>query len=65
MKTAQNFWSKNHQQIYLIGNPMVWWLSTAAIAGYVAVRGLLILRAQRGYRDFENSEQFLLYARDP
>jgi len=36
---------------------MIWFLSTAAIAGYVAVRGFLILRAQRGYRDFENSKQ--------
>ena len=36
---------------------MIWFMSTAAIAGYVAVRGLLILRAQRGYRDFENSKQ--------
>ena len=56
MKTAQNFWVKDHRQIYLIGNPMIWWSSTAAIAGYVAVRALLILRAQRGYRDFESSE---------
>jgi len=35
---------------------MIWFLSSAAIAGYVAVRGLLILRAQRGYRDFENTK---------
>jgi len=35
---------------------MIWFSSTAAIAGYVAVRGLLILRAQRGYRDFENTK---------
>jgi len=51
-----NFWVKDHRQIYLIGNPMIWWLSTAAVAGYVAVRGVLILRAQRGYRDFENTK---------
>jgi len=56
MKYSQNFWVKDHRQIYLLGNPLIWFLSTAAIAGYVAVRGLLILRAQRGYRDFENSE---------
>ncbi len=36
---------------------MVWFLSTASIAVYAAVRGLLVLRAQRGYRDFENSKQ--------
>lgn len=56
MKYLQNFWVKDHRQIYLLGNPLIWFLSTAAIAGYVAMRGLLILRAQRGYRDFENSK---------
>lgn len=54
----QNFWVKDHRQIYLLGNPLVWLLSTASIAGYVAVRGFLILRAQRGYRDFESSTQY-------
>jgi dolichyl-phosphate-mannose-protein mannosyltransferase len=62
MNVSQNFWVKDHRQIYLIGNPMIWWLSTAAVAGYVAVRGFLILRAQRGYRDFESSEEFLLFS---
>lgn len=52
----QNFWVKEHRQIYLIGNPTVWWLSTLAVVSYVAVRGLLILRAQRGFRDFDSSE---------
>ena len=47
---------RDHRQIYLLGNPMVWWLSTAAVAFYVAVRGLLILRAKRGYKDFDNSK---------
>lgn len=51
----QNFWVKDHRQIYLIGNPVVWWLSTAAVLVYAVVRGSLILRAQRGYRDFDNS----------
>ncbi|GJJ07822.1 hypothetical protein Clacol_002027 [Clathrus columnatus] len=50
-----NFWVKDHRQIYLIGNPVVWWLSTAAIIAYALVRGLLILRAKRGYQDFNNS----------
>lgn len=35
---------------------MVWYLSTAAVVSYMIVRGLLILRAKRGYRDFENSK---------
>ncbi|KAG5723925.1 Dolichyl-phosphate-mannose--protein mannosyltransferase 1 [Termitomyces sp. T112] len=51
-----NFWVKDHRQIYLIGNPIVWWLSTAAVVAYALVRGFLILRAQRGYRDFDNTK---------
>ena len=58
---VQNFWVKDHSQIYLLGNPTVWWLSSLAVFAYAAVRGILILRQQRGFRDFENSEfAFLL-----
>lgn len=56
----QNFWVKDHRQIYLIGNPFIWWLGTASVLAYVAVRGFLIIRAQRGYKDFLNSEPPLL-----
>lgn len=52
----QNFWVKDHKQIYLIGNPFIWWSSTLAAITYMSVRGLLVLRAKRGYRDFDNSE---------
>ncbi|KZV62544.1 glycosyltransferase family 39 protein [Peniophora sp. CONT] len=51
-----NFWVKDHKQIYLVGNPFIWWLSTASVLSYAAVRGFLILRAKRGYHDFENSK---------
>lgn len=33
----------------------MWWLSTAAIIVYGAVRGFLVLRAKRGYQDFNHS----------
>ncbi|KAJ7798842.1 hypothetical protein B0H14DRAFT_3492165 [Mycena olivaceomarginata] len=46
-----NFWVKDHTHIYLIGNPMVWWLGSLAVFGYIAVRGFLVLWAKRGYRD--------------
>lgn len=39
---------------------MVWYLSTAAVVSYMIVRGILILRAKRGFRDFENSKCNLL-----
>ena len=46
---------KDHKQIYLVGNPFIWWLSTSSVLSYAGVRGFLVLRAKRGYRDFENS----------
>lgn len=49
-----NFWGKNHRQIYLIGNPLIWWSSTAAIAVYVIFKVIAILRWQRGYSDYRN-----------
>ncbi|KAI5997088.1 glycosyltransferase family 39 protein [Pisolithus albus] len=56
LRRGINFWVKDHKQIYLIGNPFVWWLSTASVLTYILVRGFLILRAKRGYRDFENTK---------
>jgi len=39
----------------LIGNPFVWYLSTLAVLTYAAIRGVLILREKRGYKDYHNS----------
>ncbi|KAI0092678.1 glycosyltransferase family 39 protein [Irpex rosettiformis] len=56
LRRGINFWVKDNRQIYLLGNPLVWWLSTAAVTFYAAIRGLLIIRAKRGYKDFENTK---------
>ncbi|KIM42741.1 glycosyltransferase family 39 protein [Hebeloma cylindrosporum] len=56
LRRGINFWVKDHRQIYLIGNPMVWYLSTLAVVAYGVVRGFLILRAKRGYRDFDSTK---------
>ncbi|KAJ8472792.1 hypothetical protein ONZ51_g8290 [Trametes cubensis] len=56
LRRGINFWVKDHRQIYLLGNPIIWWLSTAAVFTYAAVRGCLILRAQRGYHDFDSTK---------
>lgn len=50
----QNFWVKNNRQIYLIGNPFTWWAATTGVFAYIAVRGLMILRAKRGFRDLHH-----------
>lgn len=55
LKRGINFWTKDHRQIYLIGNPIVWWGAFLAILAYLGARGLLMLRAQRGYGDLKDS----------
>lgn len=54
LKRGINFWGKDHRQIYLIGNPLIWWSSTAAILVWVAFKGIAVLRWQRGFKDYEN-----------
>ncbi|KAK0455735.1 glycosyltransferase family 39 protein [Desarmillaria tabescens] len=56
LRRGINFWVKDHRQIYLIGNPIIWWLSTLSVASYILVRGFLILRAKRGYQDFASTK---------
>lgn len=55
LRRGINFWTKHHRQVYLIGNPMVWWATTCAVLLYLGVRALLVLRAQRAYTDFAKS----------
>ncbi|RDL35938.1 uncharacterized protein BP5553_06550 [Venustampulla echinocandica] len=54
LRRGINFWGKDNRQIYLIGNPVVWWSSSLAIVVYVAFKGLAVLRWQRGFKDYEN-----------
>ncbi|KAK5109557.1 hypothetical protein LTR62_006908 [Meristemomyces frigidus] len=54
LRRGINFWGRDNRQIYLIGNPLIWWASTAAIALWVAFKGLAVLRWQRSCGDYEN-----------
>ena len=54
LRRGINFWGKDHRQVYLIGNPAIWWASTVAIAVYFGFKGLAVLRWQRGFRDYDN-----------
>ncbi|EEH23532.2 hypothetical protein PABG_05743 [Paracoccidioides brasiliensis Pb03] len=49
-----NFWGIDHRQVYLIGNPLIWWSSTLAVLFYVIFKGLATLRWQRSYDDYKN-----------
>ncbi|KAI5806923.1 Dolichyl-phosphate-mannose-protein mannosyltransferase-domain-containing protein [Geopyxis carbonaria] len=60
LRRGINFWGKDHRQIYLIGNPIIWWTSSAAVVIYMIFKGLAVLRWQRGYSDYqvENFRRF-------
>jgi len=44
-----SYWSKNHSQIYFIGNAVTWWTVTASIALFSVFLVFSILRWQRGF----------------
>ena len=54
LRRGINFWGKDHRQVYLLGNPVVWWTSTLAIVVYVVFKGFSVLRWQRGCNDYDN-----------
>jgi dolichyl-phosphate-mannose-protein mannosyltransferase len=56
LRRGINFWVKDHRQIYLLGNPTTWWLSSLSVLFYLLARGVHIHRAKRGFRDFNNSK---------
>lgn len=53
LRRGINFWGRDHRQVYLLGNPIVWWSASAAVALYVLFKGLAVLRWQRGYDDYQ------------
>lgn len=55
LRRGINFWGKDKRQIYLIGNPLIWWSSTAAIGVYVLFKALALLRWQRDCKDYQNT----------
>lgn len=55
LRRGINFWGKHHMQVYLLGNPIIWWSSTAVVAIWAIFKGVAILRWQRGCDDYESS----------
>ncbi|KXT10656.1 hypothetical protein AC579_6349 [Pseudocercospora musae] len=54
LKRGINFWGKDHRQIYLTGNPLIWYSSTAAIGIYVLFKAFALLRWQRSFKDYQS-----------
>ncbi|KAI6777974.1 Dolichyl-phosphate-mannose--protein mannosyltransferase-like protein [Emericellopsis cladophorae] len=55
LRRGINFWGRSHTQVYLIGNPIVWWSSTIAIVTWVVFKAIAVLRWQRSYGDYNNT----------
>jgi dolichyl-phosphate-mannose-protein mannosyltransferase len=54
LRRGINFWGKNHMQVYLMGNPLVWYSTTITIAVWVLFKALAVLRWQRNCNDYAN-----------
>ncbi|CAJ2503612.1 Uu.00g110060.m01.CDS01 [Anthostomella pinea] len=55
LRRGINFWGKQNRQIYLMGNPFVWYTSTLAVVIYVLFKGIAVLRWQRSCGDYSNA----------
>ncbi|EGG01080.1 family 39 glycosyltransferase [Melampsora larici-populina 98AG31] len=61
LKRGINFWAKDHLQVYLLGNPFVWWISTGCLIGFGGMKLGLVLRRKRGYRNDLNDAKLSKY----
>lgn len=61
LKRGINYWVKDHRQVYLIGNGVIWWTMTAFIVSYVLFKGIWVLRWQRGYNDFASDKSYSIF----
>ncbi|EPS42622.1 hypothetical protein H072_3360 [Dactylellina haptotyla CBS 200.50] len=60
LKRGINFWGRDHRQVYLMGNPLIWYSATAAVLVYLIFKAIAVLRWQRGFKDYdvENFRRF-------
>ncbi|VVT55331.1 uncharacterized protein SAPINGB_P004543 [Magnusiomyces paraingens] len=54
LKRGINFWGKDHDHVYLLGNAPIYWFTTALIVSYLLFKGFELLRWQRGYAPFDS-----------
>ncbi|CDO54877.1 hypothetical protein DV113_000348 [Geotrichum candidum] len=51
-----NFWVKDHRQVYLIGNGVIWWTMSAFIGVFGLFKLFQLLRWQRRYPNYTGAE---------
>lgn len=49
-------WGDSDVKFYMIGNPIVWWLGTASLAGFVLVWAVYMARWQRKYKNWNAAD---------
>ncbi|KLO78763.1 dolichyl-phosphate-mannose-protein mannosyltransferase [Fusarium fujikuroi] len=55
LRRGINFWGRQHKQVYLLGNPIIWWSSSVAVAIWVVFKAIAVLRWQRSCNDYSNT----------
>ncbi|KAJ4259590.1 Dolichyl-phosphate-mannose--protein mannosyltransferase 1 [Fusarium torreyae] len=55
LRRGINFWGRQHTQVYLLGNPIIWWSSSIAVAIWVVFKAIAVLRWQRSCNDYANT----------
>ncbi|KAL3956981.1 protein mannosyltransferase 1 [Purpureocillium lilacinum] len=55
LRRGINFWGKHNTQIYLIGNPIIWWATSLTIVVWVLFKGIAVLRWQRSCNDYSST----------
>ncbi|KAJ2776733.1 hypothetical protein H4R18_005519 [Coemansia javaensis] len=48
MRRGMAFWGGDERLVYLLGTPVLWWLSFAACLAFAAIQAVLFLRDRRG-----------------
>ncbi|KAJ2499190.1 hypothetical protein GGH96_003704 [Coemansia sp. RSA 1972] len=51
MRRGMSFWGKENRGIYLLGTPILWWLSFVAISAFAGIQVVMFLRDRRGICD--------------
>jgi dolichyl-phosphate-mannose-protein mannosyltransferase len=54
LRRGINFWGRSHTQVYLLGNPIIWWSSSAAIAMWIVFKAVAVIRWQRSCNDYSS-----------
>lgn len=53
-----NYWGKDHTQVYLLGNPIVWWTASSCLVAFIIHVAISVLKWQTGKAVATNKNVF-------